>query len=299
MTNNIAVVVLNHNGGEGVLDCLASVTSEGAIEVVVVDNASVDGSDVLIAHAHPGVTLVRNERNTGFAAAANQGVRATSAPYAFLLNQDAVLGAGALAALIETLDAHPRAAAVGALVRNPDGSVQPTKRAFPSFGAAILHGIVGIFRPDNPGTRSYVLADDRFTEARTVDWVAGPAMALRREAFEAVGGFDEAFFFFVEDVDLCKRLTQAGFEIWFEPRASVVHHWGGSWTKRPLRFIWLHQWNLFRYVRKHYRGAWVLAYPVIVAGLVVRFMLLAARWLITKRSVPEHRSGPGKQGGGG
>jgi N-acetylglucosaminyl-diphospho-decaprenol L-rhamnosyltransferase len=209
----------------------------------------------------------------------------------FVVNNDATVKAGSLAALKRALDTHPRAAAAGALVRNPDGTAQPTKRSFPSFGAAILHGIVGIFRPDNPGTRSYVLTDDDFTSERTVDWVAMTATVLRREAFDAVGGFDEAFFFFVEDVDLCKRFADAGWEVWFVPGAEVTHVWGGSWTKRPLKFMWMHQRNLFRYVTKHYRGAWVLAYPIIAAGLVVRFMLLALRWAITKRSVPAHRSG--------
>jgi N-acetylglucosaminyl-diphospho-decaprenol L-rhamnosyltransferase len=289
-TKPIAVVVLNHNGGEDIVDCLSSVRDELPVELVVIDNASTDGSTGRIEAAFPDVRVVRNARNTGFAAGANQGIRGTAAPYVFLLNQDATVRPGTLDSLIGVLDAHPRAAAVGALVRNPDGTVQPTKRSFPSFGQAILHGLVGIFRPDNPGTRAYTLADDEFTSDRLVDWVAGPAMALRREAFESVGGFDERFFFFVEDVDLCKTFSERGWEVWFAPGAEVVHAWGGSWTKRPIRFIWMHQRNLFRYVRKHYRGGWVLAYPFVAAGLLVRFMLLALRWVITRRSVPEHRS---------
>jgi N-acetylglucosaminyl-diphospho-decaprenol L-rhamnosyltransferase len=286
----MAVVVLNYNGGEEIVDCLRTLVSETPAEIVVVDNASTDGSDRRVESAFPAARVIRNERNLGFAAAVNQGVRATSTPYVFVVNPDATVKAGALGALERALDAHPRAGAAGALVRNPDGTVQPTKRSFPSFGAAALHGIVGIFRPNNPGTRSYVLADDDFTSDRTVDWVAGPAVALRREAFDAVDGFDEAFFFFVEDVDLCKRFWTSGWEVWFVPGAEVTHAWGGSWTKRPMKFMWMHQRNLFRYVTKHYRGAWILAYPLIAAGLIVRFMLLALRWVITKRSVPEHRS---------
>ncbi len=285
-----SVVVINHDGGEEILACLRGLVAEAPASIVVVDNASTDGSDRCVERDVPGVRLLRNERNVGFAAAVNQGVGATSTPYVFVVNQDASVSAGALAALERALDAHPRAAAAGALVLNPDGTVQPTKRSFPSLGQAFLHGIVGIFRPSNRGTRAYLQSEDDFTSERTVDWVAGPAMALRRDAFDAVGGFDEAFFFFVEDVDLCKRFWDAGFEVWFVPGAEVTHLWGGSWTKRPLRFIWMHQRNLFRYVTKHYRGAWILAYPFIAAGLVVRFMLLALRWLITKRSVPEHRS---------
>jgi GT2 family glycosyltransferase len=84
-------------------------------------------------------------------------------------------------------------------------------------------------------------------------------------------------------------LRDAGWEIWFDPGAEVTHEWGGSWTKRPLKFMAIHQLNLFRYVRKHRRGAWLLAYPFIALGLAVRFMLLAFRWLITGRSVPAHK----------
>lgn len=286
----LSVVVVNHNGGDDIIDCLSSVVRDVPANVVVIDNASTDGSDTRVEASFRSATVIRNERNVGFATAVNQAVRATDTPYVFFVNQDATLKAGSLGALEMALDGHPRAGAVGALVRNPDGSVQPTKRAFPTLGQSFWHGIVGIFRPNNPGTRGYLLADDDFTSDRTVDWVSGPAMAVRRTAFDAVGGFDEAFFFFVEDVDLCKRLWDAGWEVWFVPGAEVMHGWGGSWTKRPMKFLWMHQRNLFRYVTKHYRGAWVLAYPFIAAGLIVRFMLLALRWVITKRSVPEHRS---------
>ena len=292
-TGRVAVVIVNYNGGDEVVDCLHSLVSESPAEIVVVDNASMDGSDRRIESTFPSVRMLRNDRNLGFAAPVNQGVRATTAPYVFVVNQDAIVKAGSVDALARALDAHPRAAAAGALVRNPDGTVQPTKRAFPSLGQSFWHGIVGIFRTSNPGTRGYLLSDDDFTSDRTVDWVAGPAMAVRREAFDAVGGFDEAFFFFVEDVDLCKRFWDAGFEVWFVPGAEVTHAWGGSWTKRPLRFMWMHQRNLFRYVTKHYRGTWVLAYPVIAGGLLVRFVLLALRWAITKRSVPAHRTSGG------
>ena len=288
--SKLAVAIVNYNGDGEIVGCLRSVIDDEPAEIVVVDNASTDGSADLIEAMFGDVKMIRNAKNTGFAVAANQAVRATSTEFVFLMNPDATLDPGALDALERSLVTHPRAALVGALVRNPDGTVQPTKRRFPSIGQAALHGLIGIFRKDNPGTREYLLADELFDAPRTIDWVAGTAVALRRDAFESVGGFDEKFFFFVEDVDLCKRLWQAGWEVWFEPGAEVVHRWGMSWTQRPVKFLWLHQWNLFRYVRKHQRGVWIFAYPLIAAGLFARFALLAIRWLITKRSVPTHRS---------
>ncbi len=290
----LAVVILNYNGDGEIIGCLRSVLEQQPAQVVVVDNASTDGSDLLIEALFPQIRVVRNAKNTGFAAAANQAIRETTTERVLLLNPDATLEAGALDALDRSLDDHPRAGAVGAMVRNPDGTEQPTKRRFPSIGQAALHGLVGMFRKDNPGTRAYLLADERFDRPRTIDWVSGTAMALRRDAFENIGGFDESFFFFVEDIDFCKRLWEADWEVWFEPGAEVVHRWGMSWTQRPVKFLWLHQRNLFRYVRKHQRGAWVLAYPVIAAGLFARFVLLAIRWVITRRSVPSHRSVGGR-----
>lgn len=288
--SNIAVVVLAYNSGDAILDCIASVVSQDPSEVVIIDNASTDSAPARLRERFPQLRIVRNERNIGFAAAANQGIRQTRAPYVLLVNPDAELRPGALAALERALDEQKRAGVVGALVRNPDGTIQPTRRRFPSLWQSILHGTLGVVRPDNPGTRAYTLVDASLDRLCRVDWVAGTAMAVRREAFEAVGGFDEAFFFFVEDVDLCKRMAIGGWEVWFQPAAEVVHAWGGSWTRRPLRFLWLHQWNLFRYVRKHYRGGWLLMYPPIAAGLLVRFTLLALRWLITRRAVPGHRA---------
>lgn len=290
MTGHASAVVVNYNAGRQILECLKSLRDQAPVnEVVVVDNASTDGSTEEVARAFPEARIIRNDRNLGFAAGANSGVSAARGSIIVLLNPDAVVEPGSAAALVRTIDAHPRAGIVGALVRNPDGSVQPTKRAFPSLRHAAMHGLLGLVWPNNPGTRAYTLADDSFTQARTVDWVAATAIAIRREAFDAVGGFDEDFFFFVEDVDICRRLWDAGWEIWFEPQAVVVHVWGGSWTQQPLRFLWLHQRNLYRYFAKHRRGVMVLASPFVALGLGARFVFLAIRWLITRRSVPGHR----------
>lgn len=286
---NVSVVVINYNAGPALVDCLRSVAPD-ATEIVLIDNASADGSTELAEAALPDMRVIRNRRNTGFSAAANQGIRASSGDPVVLLNPDATAAPGAVAALAAAISERPATGVVGGLVKNPDGTVQPTKRIFPSLWHAALHGLVGVVWPNNPGTRAYTLADASFDEPRRVDWVAMTAVAIRREAFDAIGGFDERFFFFVEDVDLCRRLGDAGWEIWFEPGAEFVHLWGGSWTQRPLRFLALHQISLYRYFRKHRRGAWVLAAPFVAAGLAARFGLLAIRWLVTRRSVPKHRS---------
>jgi N-acetylglucosaminyl-diphospho-decaprenol L-rhamnosyltransferase len=285
----VTAIVVNYDGGQDVLDCLKSLQeSSSPPDVVVVDNASTDGSPDRIEREYPHVRLVRNARNTGFGAGVNAGARAATTPYLVLVNQDSAPDPAAIETLAAALDERPRAGAVGALVLNPDGSVQPSKRSFPSIPDAAMHGILGLFWKANPGSRSYLLASERLDEPTRVDWVSANSMALRKEAFDAVGGFDEGYFFFVEDVDLCKRLADAGWEVWFEPLARFVHAWGTSWTKRPMRFLWMHHANLFRYVRKHRRGAWILAWPLVGAGLLLRFVLLAVRLLLTGRAVPAH-----------
>jgi N-acetylglucosaminyl-diphospho-decaprenol L-rhamnosyltransferase len=281
-------VIVNFNGGTEVLDALRST---GNAPAVVADNASTDGSTERIASEFPNVLLVHNSKNIGFGPAVNGAVKHVTTPYVLLLNPDAELKDDALAVLEAAIDRLPLAAAVGPLVRNPDGSVQPSKRAFPTLWQSVLHGLVGLFWPGNPGTRAYTLSDIALDAPRRVDWVSGSAMLLRREFFDAIGGFDERFFFFVSEVDLCRRFADAGYEVWFEPRAEVVHAWGSSWTKRPLKFLWLHHRELFRYATKHRRGLWVLAYPLIGAGLAARFVLLALRWLITRRARPAHTGG--------
>src|SRR5207245_8586875 len=135
--------------------CLRSVFDDNPDDVVVVDNASTDGSAGTVAKMFRQVRVIENNRNRGFAAAANQGVRATDSATVVLLNPDATIVRGSLAALEATMRAHPRAAVVGALVRNMDGSVQPTKRAFPSLWHSFLHATVGTVWPNNPGTRAY------------------------------------------------------------------------------------------------------------------------------------------------
>ncbi|HVE92697.1 MAG TPA: glycosyltransferase family 2 protein [Actinomycetota bacterium] len=293
----IAVVVLTHDSAADVAGCLESIRrSTVPAEVVVVDNASSDESREVVQRCCPEARVIASPRNLGFSAAANIGVRASRAGFVMLLNPDARLAPGALEALALFLSARPGAAAVGPLVRNPDRTVQPSKRAFPTLWQSAMHGIVGLVWPGNPGTRAYLLADAPLDRPARVGWLSCSAVMLRREAFEKVGGFDERFFFFVEDVDLCRRLSDAGWELWFDPGAEAEHAWGGTWTQKPLRNLWLHHANLMRYALKHRRGASALAAPVIAAGLALRFTLLAIRWLLARRALPPHASGRSPKG---
>ena len=280
---DLAVVVVNHNAGDFLARCMSSIGSsagELGVEVVVVDNASSDGSAERAAGT--GVRLIGNPDNRGFARAANQGVAATGAPLVLLLNPDAEVVGGSLPALVKVARERPRAGAVGALVRNPDGSIQPSARRVPRLGEALGHAFLGPIWPGNPWTRSYTMAGwDRSSE-REVEWVSGSAMLLRREALDQVGTFDEGYFMYVEDVDLCTRLRGAGWEVLFSPELEVVHQIGVSTHGQRGRMAFAHSDSIYRYFAKHRAaGARALLKPAVRVALWLRAVLMSAlprRW---------------------
>lgn len=278
MVPDLAVVVVNHNTGEYLARCTSSIASSGGelrIELVVVDNASSDGS--VDRAAGPGVRLIRNPDNRGFARAANQGIEATAAPLVLLLNPDAEVVGGSLTALVKVARERPRAGAIGALVRNPDGSIQPSARRVPRLGEALGHAFLGPIWKDNPWTRSYTMAAwDRSSE-REVEWVSGSAMLLRREALDEVGTFDEGYFMYVEDVDLCTRLRGAGWEVLFSPELEVVHQIGVSTHGQRGRMAFAHSDSIYRYFSKHRAaGAATVLKPAVRVALWLRALFMSA-----------------------
>lgn len=220
----IAVVLVTHDTREPLLDALASV--RGA-EVIVVDTASADGTAEAVRRAFPEVKLLEGP-NDGYGAAANRGIAACSAPFVLLLNGDVVVRPGALRALADHLAAHPRAGLAGPRLESPDGTLQRSCFAF--LGTARLAVEKTALGRWLGRWSVHYGPDDR---PRQAPWVLGAALALRREAFDAVGGFDPAFFLYGEEVDLCYRLWQAGWEVHYAPAATVAHLGGASVAARP------------------------------------------------------------------
>lgn len=294
----LAVVIVNFNSGDHLRGCLSSLSAalEGApAEVVVVDNCSTDDSVRRASEAPVEAPLetrwIFSERNAGFAAAANRGVAATSAPFVFLLNPDGVARPGSLARLIRAAQERPRTGAIGPRVVNSDGSLQASCRVIPDLPTAVGHAFLGLIVPSNRFTRRYHLHDwDHLTE-REVDWVSGSAVLLRREAFDEVGGFDERFFMYVEDLDLCDRLRGAGWRVIYYPGAEVMHHIGVATRKTPYRMIAHHHWSAWRYaVKKARLSARALELPFVAAGLILRLAVASIRQLLIglrRRSRPE------------
>ncbi|HXY71588.1 MAG TPA: glycosyltransferase family 2 protein [Actinomycetota bacterium] len=250
---DIAVVIVNYNSGRDVATAVRSAyeaAGDARVQVVVADNHSEDGSAERVAEEFPQALVLRGERNLGFATAANHGMRQTSAPWVFLLNPDARVSAGTLGGLLKVAAARPGVGAVGVLTRNEDGSIYPSARKTPSYTEALMHAFGSPFAPNNRWTKAYRMAGwDRRTE-RSVDWVSGSSMLLCRAALDDVGLFDEHFFLYVEDLDLCTRLRDAGWDVRFSPELEVTHV-GGTVTRGRRRTTLEHSRSMYRYFVKH------------------------------------------------
>jgi N-acetylglucosaminyl-diphospho-decaprenol L-rhamnosyltransferase len=284
------VVVVNHDTREDLRACLATLRDAGADEVVVVDSGSSDGSPEMVAAEYAEVRCVPLP-NVGFGKAANAGVALTSAPAVVVANADTRFPAGSVKAMGGYLAAHPDVGALGPMVRFPDGRLQMSARAFPSLRQAVGHAALGLWWPENPWTRAYRLTDWDHASERDVDWVSGCCVAVRRQAFDAVDGFDPAYFMFVEDVDLCYRLAQTGWRVVFAPVAEVVHAVGASVSRRRFRMAVEHARSLDRFFGLRYAGSPKrLLRPFIRLGLA-GWLVVALTWSVLRGRGTTHAHG--------
>jgi N-acetylglucosaminyl-diphospho-decaprenol L-rhamnosyltransferase len=193
--------------------------------------------------------------------------------YTAVLNPDVVVESGTMKALAAALDANPSMGAVAPRVDNPDGTLYPSVRAFPSLTDAIGHAFLGFVAPGNRFSRRYRLLDWDHSRPVDVDWVSGTCLLLRTEALGDEGRFDESYFMYVEDVDLCWRMRQAGWRVAYEPGGRVVHTVGASSELAPYRMILAHHRSLLRFSARTARGRRRLLLPLVGAGLALRTVL--------------------------
>jgi GT2 family glycosyltransferase len=242
---DLSVSIVNTNSRELLLACLESLAGNEA-EIVVLDNASEDGSAEAVRERFPGVRVIAQPHRAGFGANHNTVIRATTGRYVYVLNEDTTAGDWGFGALTAYLDAHPRVAALGPRIVYPDGRLQDSAWRFPtplvSTVALATLGRLGV-------------TQSRGVAPRAVDWVTGAAVVFRREALDEVGLFDEGFFLYSEEVDLQARLHRAGWEVHYFPRVSVVHHESQFSTDIPERRINEMWRSRHRYWRKHHSGA--------------------------------------------
>ena len=287
----LAAVFVTHDTREDVLAALDAVAADperpGDLEVVVVDAGSCDGTVAAVRDRADG-SRVLALANTGFGRGANAGVRATSARFVLVANADVRVQPGALTRLAATLAGETDVAAVGPQVRYPSGALQASARRPLDTTTVIGHAVLGRLWPENPWTRRYHARDLPSDVPRDVAWLSGCALLLRREAFEAVGGFDPGYFLYVEDLDLGDRLRAAGWRLRYEPAAVVEHRVGASTSRARLTALRHHAVSLDRYLARRLRGPGRLLRPLLPVALAVWVVVTA---LVERRGTARSTTG--------
>ncbi len=279
---SVSVIVVSYNTSAVLRDCLLSLRREAPpdAEIIVVDNASDDGSPAMVQAEFPEVVVIETGRNLGFAGANNRGLAVSRGRRLLLLNSDTVVLPGALEAMAAFLDTNPKTGAVGCRLLNLDGSLQKSAYKFPSPARALAENLLltAAF-PNHPWVGDFrAWPHDR---VRDVDFVIGAALMVRREVLDTVGGLDEGFFMYAEETDWCRRMREAGWATTFLPHASVVHLGGGSSRAMPLRQFVESNRSALRYIRKHHGPVGEGLYrAAMLLGAGVRLPLWGAAWLV-------------------
>jgi N-acetylglucosaminyl-diphospho-decaprenol L-rhamnosyltransferase len=286
-TTDLSVIIVNWNVRSLLERCLQSVTASaqhGALkcQVIVVDNASTDGSLEMVQRLFPTVQLIGSNANLGFARANNLGATRASGRYVLFLNPDTEVVANALATMVAYMDQHTDVGLLGPKLLFPDGRVQPSRRRFPTLATAFLEStIVQQWFPQNRILDRYYAHDRSDDVEQDVDWVVGACMLIRRQAWERVGTLDERFFMYSEELDWCRRLKSAGWRAVYLPSATVVHHEGQSSAQVvPARHIYF-QSSKVLYFRKHH-GAWAASCLrlFLLGTYVYQLCLEGLKWLL-------------------
>jgi GT2 family glycosyltransferase len=280
----LSIIIVNWNVRELLRACLQSIArglGSLAGEVIVVDSGSADGSPDMLRQEFPSVRLIACNSNVGFSAGNNLGLAAARGDFLLCLNPDTEIVGDALQILATHLRAHPDVGIVGPQLRYPDGTVQATRRRFPTFVTALLEStLLQRWFPRNRWLTSYYLDDKPDDVTQDVDWLMGACFMLRRSIVSQVGGFDEDFFMYSEELDWMKRIKEAGWRIVFLPAAHVIHYEGKSSEQVvPLRHIRF-QSSKIRYFQKHHGRLAAFSLRVLL-WLTYVFQLFeeAGKWL--------------------
>ncbi len=293
MSVDVSIIVLNYNTCRLTMDCLRSVydsETNFVYEIILIDNNSRDDSVERISREFPGVMLIANSENVGYARANNQGMEVASGRYVLLLNSDTVVRKDTLQTMISFMDSRPDLGASGCKVILPDGSLDKAcKRGFPTPSASFYYafGFSKLF-PDRPRFNGYQLGYLDPDQDYPVDCLVGAFMLLRRETIEQVGGLDEDFFMYGEDLDWCFRIKEAGWGIYYYPQTSIVHLKGGSARRRPFKIVYEFHRAMILFHRKHYSKRYnSMINGAVYTGVGVKFVLsLVRNALIRPRTAP-------------
>lgn len=278
---DLSIIIVNWNVCELLRRCLASIQVDRGnltVEVIVVDNASSDGSVSMVEREFPHVHLIASQENLGYTGGNNLGAQEAQGRYLFILNPDTEIVADALEQVVAYLDEHPAVGAAGPQLLYPDGSIQSSCRRFPRLTTAFFEGTPLGMRwfPDNRFKRAYRMADCPNDEIQSVDWLVGAALVIRCEVWQKVGPLDDQFFMYSEELDWCHRCRDAGWEIHYLPLARVMHHHKGSAGQIGVtRWIRAYRSRIL-YFRKYFGAGW--------AAVIRLFLLMNFAWLLFEQA---------------
>lgn len=263
VTDVLPVVTVTYSPGPHLERFLASLSlaTERPVSVVLADNGSTDGTPQAALERYPNVRLFETGANLGYGTAVNRAVAhlaetgGVADDWVIVANPDVQWGPGSIDALLDAATRWPRAGALGPLIRDPDGAVYPSARHLPSLIRGGMHAVVGPFWKRNPWTAAY--RQERLEPSeRTVGWLSGSCLLVRRSAFSQVGGFDERYFMYMEDVDLGDRLGRAGWLSVYVPSAEVLHHRGHSTGHDPASHLAAHHRSTYLFLADRHPGWW-------------------------------------------
>ncbi len=286
---DLSIVAVNWNTKDYLRRCLSAIRADPPdreLEVIVIDNASADGSAEMVRQEFAEVQLIENRENTGYARGNNQGIEASQGRYVLLLNPDVEVSPGTLDALVEFAEAHPDAAAVGCRLVGPDGRVERSCRSFPD-PLAVLFEYAKLSRlfPKSRLFGRYRMTYFDYASEAEVDQPMGSCLLMSRAALHDVGLFDEQFPIFFNEVDWCYRAKQKGWKVYFTPAAEVIHVGGASTRQRRPAMIRESHRAMREFYEKHYRRSLPgLAYRLIVAAMSINSLLTSWLAFVTKES---------------
>jgi N-acetylglucosaminyl-diphospho-decaprenol L-rhamnosyltransferase len=294
--HDLSIIIVSWNVKDLLRLCLNSVMeslrfSKGQrlfSQVIVVDNASSDGSVSMLSEEFRTIDLIANEENVGFTRGNNQGIACSEGRYVLLLNPDTEILGDALGEMVAYMDAHQQVGALGPQLLNPDGQVQSSRRRFPTLRTAYVEStFLQQWFPESDILKRYYILDSSDDATQAVDWVVGACLLMRRETLEEVGLLDERFFMYSEELDWCCRAKKLGWGVIYFPTAQVIHHVGKSSEQvLPVRHIQFQRSKVLFFKKHHGYWSGETLRVFLLAVYLWQMILEALKWLVGhKRSL--------------
>lgn len=253
--SSYSTVIIEYFSGDYLFKCIDSLLDQTILpkEIIVVNNGTSQDS-ITRLKKYSQVHVINPTTNLGYARAANLGIANTTSDVVATLNPDIILEKDCSELLVNYLDTNPKTGAIGPLIFEPDGSIYPSARIEPGLKVAIGHAIFSVFKSDNKFTRKYQNVNIDKQQPSEVDWLSGAAIFVTRDALNKVGMWDERYFMYCEDIDLCNSLRENGYEVVFQPLAKITHVGGGSSGKAKLKLLLIHHKSLYFFASKKYKN---------------------------------------------